>query len=123
MHYRDGTEAFVGDIARGRGYNLPYDIVGPVTQLIPANGDACNIRVEVRVAKWHEYSHDDGGPDIPAHFTFETYEEAGAVRDFELVQRRGWKQKEVARAIWLPEGEKGFTHDEHGHSCRVLEGQ
>jgi hypothetical protein len=121
MHYRDGTEAQVGDIVTGRGYNLPYLIVGPVTQLIPANGDACNLRVEVRVAKWHDYSHEDGCPDTPAHFTFETYEEAGAVRDFELVYREGWKQTQVARSIWLPKDARGFVEDERGRRCMVVE--
>ena len=28
MHYRDGTQAHLGDIARGRGYNLPHDVQG-----------------------------------------------------------------------------------------------
>ncbi len=122
MHYSDGTQALVGDIVQGRGYNLPYTIVGPVTQLIPANGDACNIRVEVRVATWHPfYSDGDGGTDAPAHFSFETYEEAGACSAFELVHRQGWKPTAVAREVWLPEDARGVVKDERGRRCQVVD--
>lgn len=121
MHYTDGTEAHVGDIVQGRGYNLPYTIVGPVTQLIPSNGEACNIRVETRIAKWHAFHHDDGGPDTPEHFTFETYEEAGACSAFTLVAREGWKPTKVSHSVWLPKGTKGFAQDERGKQVYVEE--
>lgn len=101
MHYSDGTPAQVGDIVRGRGYNLPYDLVGPVTKLLPEMGAACNIRIEVRVAKWIPFLSDgDGGTDRPAHWEFEIYEEAGECKAFTLVVRNGWHQVQSRAMVW-----------------------
>jgi hypothetical protein len=113
MHYIDGTLALEGDIVCGRGYNIPYDIVGPVTKLLPHMGDTCNIRVETRIAKWHLYDPgDDGTPGTPAHFTYETFEEAGETRRFRLIQRRGWthtplyaRNSEIYGYTWLKDDE------------------
>ena len=33
MHYKDGTEAELWDVVRGKGYNLPYEIQGIVVGL------------------------------------------------------------------------------------------
>lgn len=44
MHYKDGTEARLGDVVKGAGYNVPGVIVGTVVHLTPA-ADACNIQV------------------------------------------------------------------------------
>ena len=101
MHYSDGTPAQVAYIVRGRGYNLPYDIVGPVTKLVPSNGDTCNIRVETRVAKWRESDFSDGGGP-PGGWVFETYEEAGAASAFTLIARQGWEQAQSTRQVWVP---------------------
>lgn len=46
MHYKDGTPAQHGDIVRGKGYNIPYEVIGPVIGLVPGT-DSCNIRVAV----------------------------------------------------------------------------
>jgi hypothetical protein len=34
-HYRDGTEAKVGDLVKGRGYNVKHEIVGKVVNVRP----------------------------------------------------------------------------------------
>lgn len=50
MHYRDGTEAKVGDIVRGKGYNIKNaagelaDFVGLVADVLPGSA-SCNVRV------------------------------------------------------------------------------
>lgn len=38
MHYKNGTEAELGDIARGKGYNLPYEVQGVVVGLSLGTG-------------------------------------------------------------------------------------
>lgn len=48
-HYKDGQEAKVGDIVRGKGYNILHEVTGPVVAVKP--GDTCNI--EVGVADLH----------------------------------------------------------------------
>ncbi len=45
-HYKDGTTARLGDIVRGKGYNIPHEIIGPVVR-IEAGSDQCNITVAV----------------------------------------------------------------------------
>lgn len=97
MHYKDGTEARVGDIVRGRGYNLKYDIVGPVTELL--KGDTCNIRVLVKVHRFIEAFEIEGTP-VPTEHKFEDYNEAGAMMDFELVARIGWSRVIKATMAW-----------------------
>jgi hypothetical protein len=44
MHYRSGKEAKLGDIVRGRGYNIAHDIQGVVVGLTPG-ANSCNIVV------------------------------------------------------------------------------
>lgn len=43
MHYKDGTEAKVGDVVKGQGYNIKHDVVGIVLAL--KNEETCNITV------------------------------------------------------------------------------
>jgi hypothetical protein len=43
-HYKDGTPAQIGDIARGKGYNRPYAVQGVVTRVVPGVG-SCDITV------------------------------------------------------------------------------
>lgn len=45
-HYKDGTPAHLGDIARGRGYNLPYDVQGVVVGITPGAG-SCDLHLAV----------------------------------------------------------------------------
>lgn len=35
MHYKDGTEAKLLDIIRGRPYNTPHEVIGVVVGLTP----------------------------------------------------------------------------------------
>jgi len=51
-HYKDGTEAKVGDIVRGKPYNTPHEIVGEIISITPGV-ESCNCVVafaEVRDA-------------------------------------------------------------------------
>jgi len=43
-HYKDGTPARLGDLVKGRGYNLPYDVQGIVSGLTPGAG-SCDIHI------------------------------------------------------------------------------
>lgn len=44
MHYANGRAARVGDLVRGRGYNVKHEIVGLLLSAQPANS-ACNCTV------------------------------------------------------------------------------
>jgi hypothetical protein len=46
MHYSDGTEAQIGDIARGKGSNHPYPVQGVVVGLT-AGATACNLKIAI----------------------------------------------------------------------------
>lgn len=85
MHYKDGTEAQIGDIARGKGYNLLYPVQGVVVGLTPGSG-SCDIHV---LALY--------GLATPAGAVTNKYpamyEEHGTCADFELVYRVGMERK------------------------------
>lgn len=42
-HYKDGLEAKVGDVVKGKGYNVLHEIIGKVVDVRP--GDSCNLTV------------------------------------------------------------------------------
>ncbi len=77
-HYADGTPAKIGDVVKGKGYNLKdadgalREIVGNVVGIIPDSG-SCNIRVMtleqqlvpfdlVKPDRAVEYVHNHGEP-------------------------------------------------------------
>lgn len=43
-HYKDGTEAKLLDVIKGKPYNTPHEVVGVVVGITP-NTDSCNLRV------------------------------------------------------------------------------
>lgn len=43
-HYKDGTEAKVGDIIKGKPYNTPHEVVGVVVRVTP-DSESCNLVV------------------------------------------------------------------------------
>ncbi len=43
-HYKNGMPAGVGDIVKGRGYNVPHEIIGKVLGIVEGS-DACNLTV------------------------------------------------------------------------------
>jgi hypothetical protein len=98
MHYTDGTEARIGDIVQGRGSNLPYTIVGPVTKLIER--DVCNILVRTAVYKHYPAIHDDGGGCDERH-EFPQHDEYGQCQSFTLIYRDGWEHVPLT----FPDGE------------------
>lgn len=42
-HYSDGTEAKIGDIVRGTGYNVKHEIIGKVVNVRP--GESCTLSI------------------------------------------------------------------------------
>lgn len=94
-HYKDGTEALVGDVARGTGYNIKHEIIGTVLQVFPA--DTCNLRIAVTQLDPYgipkasqDFRSVNGylvdGPD-GKDYRVQMYVEAGAIQEFELVHR------------------------------------
>ena len=62
-HYADGTEAKIGDLVKGRGYNEKQEIIGKVVNVRP--GDSCTLSVaHVGVNSQIFF----GGPDHNAPF-------------------------------------------------------
>lgn len=56
-HYRDGTEAKLGDVVKGKPYNTPHEVVGVVVGLKKAE-DSCGISVAFTTrgnAAWSGY--------------------------------------------------------------------
>lgn len=89
-HYRDGTEAQLGDVARGKPYNTEHEVTGVVVGITPSS-DTCNLRIAfARAAKPGEAMHgvsafDDGaGTPLTLVSLARDYGETG---DFELVHR------------------------------------
>lgn len=76
-HYKDGTAAHLGDLVKGRGYNLRYNVVGVVVGLTPGSG-ACDIHVAtLRPCK-------ATGMEVAVYPVI--YEEHGTCADFELIE-------------------------------------
>jgi len=44
MHYSNGREAKIGDLVRGKGYNLKYEFTGVMLHINPQS-DVCNCKV------------------------------------------------------------------------------
>lgn len=89
-HYRDGTEAKLGDLIKGKPYNTDHEVTGVCVGITP-DSDACNLRVAfTRPAKPGEELYGvnlfgDGGdaPKVPVKLE----KDYAATADFELVHR------------------------------------
>jgi hypothetical protein len=68
-HYKSGTPAAIGDIVKGRGYNIPHEIIGKVLA-INQDSDTCNLTVAC-VAKESVVLKNDvaGSPGMTIHYT------------------------------------------------------
>ena len=100
MHYKDGTQAQIGDIARGKGYNHPYEVQGVVTRVVPGTG-SCDITVhfaqpgyplDASQLKPSAFALNNVGPAIAnlgdgRLLPVGLDEEHGTCGDFELVHR------------------------------------
>ena len=89
-HYKDGTPAKVGDLVRGRGYNLKAEIEGYVLKVEPAQ-KACNVVVGTTLYKPDDTCQAcrrklDHVPDAWLPFTTTEYGQADA---FEKVRVEG----------------------------------
>lgn len=76
-HYKDGTAAKLGDLVRGRGYNLKYEVQGVVVGLSPGQG-ACDIHVATLRPMQGTGTQPCVYPTI--------YEEHGTCAAFELIE-------------------------------------
>jgi len=76
-HYRDGTKAELGDLVRGRGYNLKHDVQGVVVGLSPGQG-TCDIHVATMRPMRGTGTEPSVYPTI--------YEEHGTCAAFELIE-------------------------------------
>jgi hypothetical protein len=113
-HYKDGTEAKVGDLIKGTGYNIKDAsgklavIVGTLARITP-NSDACNLVILTTVAQRLEKEDpsltykineadrimsnypggivDNSQSGSAELWTVSTKEEYGAIKDFELIHR------------------------------------
>jgi hypothetical protein len=112
-HYKDGTEAKVGDLIKGTGYNIkdangqPAVISGTLIQITP-NSDSCNLVILTTEAKRLDptdpgfiyrvrEAHDvfstypggivDSTKTDRETYALKLYREYGAIKDFELVHR------------------------------------
>ena len=101
MHYKNGIKALVGDIVCGKGFNIPYDIVGPVILLKPQNG-TCNLEVSTVVSKLLS-NYDEFVGDVPPKWSFETVTEYGDVSQFELIYRKNWCPTPSKSLVWKKE--------------------
>ena len=61
-HYRDGSEARVGDIVKGPTYNKPGICVGVVCVVTPG-AETCNLQVEAFMRKIGDTIIGAGGAD------------------------------------------------------------
>ena len=75
-HYKDGTEAKLMDIVKGKPYNTPHEVVGVVVGITPGS-DTCNCRVLFTTAKTA------GGGDDPK-IPMQVYDH-GELKAFEKV--------------------------------------
>lgn len=57
-HYKDGTEAKIGDVVRGKGYNVEAVIIGTVVGITPGSA-SCNIQVAHVVTKEFDGAYPD----------------------------------------------------------------
>lgn len=53
MHYANGREAKIGDVVRGKGYNIKHEIIGMLVNCNPA-ATACNCTVACVTAPWRK---------------------------------------------------------------------
>jgi hypothetical protein len=67
-HYSDGTEAKIGDIVKGTGYNVKHEIIGKVVNIRP--GESCTLSVAAVTNKTPIYfgSQDGETPDLTKQF-------------------------------------------------------
>ncbi len=66
-HYKDGTEAKIGDLVKGTGYNVKHEIIGKVVNVRP--GESCTLSVAYVGAASRVYYCWDGlknpDPSVP----------------------------------------------------------
>lgn len=88
MHYKDGTEAKIGDEVHGRGYNVKREITGVVVHLTPG-AKTCNLTV-MHAARFDVY----GGQSFP-----QLMFEYGQCDHFERCDLREKRLQEEAKAV------------------------
>jgi NDP-sugar pyrophosphorylase family protein len=83
-HYRNGEEAKVGDLVKGRGYNVQHEIIGKVVNVRP--GESCTLPVAYVGADTKVFFRD--GTEAGQHFRdclTQASVEYGDTRSFEKI--------------------------------------
>lgn len=83
-HYKDGTEAKIGDLVKGKGYNVPHEIIGRVVNI--RKGDSCTLSIAYVGAKTPIYFNMNSEKDLPfADFTVIADVEYGDTKCFDKI--------------------------------------
>lgn len=83
-HYADGTEAKVGDLVKGHGYNVKHEIIGKVINVRPGNSCTLSVAyVGATTAVWFRDGEDNRMAFAPVHVVADI--EYGDTRSFEKV--------------------------------------
>lgn len=91
-HYKDGTEARIGDVIKGRGYNVPHDVIGVLVDI--RAGATCNLSVSCvanssqLVATLHKDTDTGVLRTVMSTMRAEPITEYGQADAFELVYRQ-----------------------------------
>ena len=80
MHYKDGTEAKVGDIVKGKGYNIKHEIIGKIIGITPG-AKTCNCTIACVCQFTPVYKNEHNQMHVVAHIEY------GQCDHFELVAR------------------------------------
>lgn len=93
-HYKDGTEAKVGDHVRGKPYNTPHEVAAVVVSISPG-AESCNMIVAFLAPQEqsgsgmsHGYAcrpEDHGSKGDPKHYYMKT--DYCGIGDFALIAR------------------------------------
>jgi hypothetical protein len=61
MHYANGRTAKVGDIVKGKGYNIKHEITGLLTSANPASIGNCTVATVSSSSLVKGFTHREGG--------------------------------------------------------------
>lgn len=67
-HYKDGTVAQVGDVVRGKGYNIPHEVIGKVLSVSAA--ETCNLSIACVGQATRVYRDSGGYPLVQAEVEY-----------------------------------------------------
>ena len=72
MHYANGRAAKVGDIVRGKGYNIKHEVIGLLVNANPA-ATACNCTVACVTGRSQKRLHVPHDPEVLKEYVNKGY--------------------------------------------------